>query len=622
MMLQTLVHRGPDDEGFYVKDRIGIGNRRLSVIDLPGGRQPICNEDETIWIVYNGEIYNYKSLREKLKKKGHNFRTNSDTEVILHLYEELGNRCVDELSGMFAFAIWDEKQDKLFLARDRIGQKPLYYAESNGNFYFASEIKAILAISEEPREIDYESLHHYLSLRFIPPPKTIFRSIKKLPAANVLVWQDGKVTMSRYWHLSFRKKLSLSESELIDGLRNKLDDTIESHLVSDVPVGAFLSGGMDSSVIVAFMAKNFEGRLPTFTIGVKEESFNERPYARMVAERYQTDHRERIVDAEIIGLLPKMIWHLDEPSDPIAACQFYAAELAAQHVKVVLGGDGGDELFAGFDRYAGIGYLDLYTRVPAVIRQKLIGSLLSHIPEGFSYKNVTQKLRWVQQLSMHSNVGERFAEATSFFRFNHQGKQVLFTKELWDKINHLDSADIIVSQFENSDAENMIDKMLYTDFMTRLPEHSLMLTDRMTMAHGVEARSPYLDYELVEFLAAFPNSLKIRGRKLKYVLRKIAREYLPEEIIRRSKQGFMFPVAFWFRDELYSFLKSFLLNSYFVKEGLFKQDTVLRLIEDHRNSRVDNHVRLWMLLNLELWYRIYIEHSDWKTVGENMRSYL
>jgi asparagine synthase (glutamine-hydrolysing) len=622
MMLQTLVHRGPDDEGFYVKDRIGIGNRRLSVIDLPGGRQPICNEDETIWIVYNGEIYNYKSLREKLKKKGHNFRTNSDTEVILHLYEELGNRCVDELSGMFAFAIWDEKQDKLFLARDRIGQKPLYYAESNGSFYFASEIKAILAISEEPREIDYESLHHYLSLRFIPPPKTIFRSIKKLPAANVLVWQDGKVTMSRYWHLSFRKKLSLSESELIDGLRNKLDDTIESHLVSDVPVGAFLSGGMDSSVIVAFMAKNFEGRLPTFTIGVKEESFNERPYARMVAERYQTDHRERIVDAEIIGLLPKMIWHLDEPSDPIAACQFYAAELAAQHVKVVLGGDGGDELFAGFDRYAGIGYLDLYTRVPAVIRQKLIGSLLSHIPEGFSYKNVTQKLRWVQQLSMHSNVGERFAEATSFFRFNHQGKQVLFTKELWDKINHLDSADIIVSQFENSDAENMIDKMLYTDFMTRLPEHSLMLTDRMTMAHGVEARSPYLDYELVEFLAAFPNSLKIRGRKLKYVLRKIAREYLPEEIIRRSKQGFMFPVAFWFRDELYSFLKSFLLNSYFVKEGLFKQDTVLRLIEDHRNSRVDNHVRLWMLLNLELWYRIYIEHSDWKTVGENMRSYL
>ena len=621
-MLQTIAHRGPDDEGIFVDGCIGFANRRLSIIDLTGGHQPICNEDETIWIVCNGEIYNYKRLRRNLEEDGHVFRTNSDTEVIIHLYEELGERCVDKLMGMFAFAIWDGRQQKLILARDRIGQKPLYYAKDNGDFLFASEIKAILAISEQPREIDYESLHHYLSLRFIPSPQTMLRSIKKLPPAHILVWHDGKITVSRYWQLSFRKKLNLSESELIDGLREKLTQTIRTHLVSDVPVGAFLSGGMDSSMIVALMASDLKVSLKTFAIGVEEQSFNELPYARMVAERYHTDHFEHKVQSDIIGLLPKMIWHLDEPSDPIAACQFHAAKLAAHHVKVVLGGDGGDELFAGFDRYLGIGYIEPYSRVPAIIRKRLIGSLLSHIPEGFSYKNVTQKLRWAQQLSMLSNVGERFAEATCFFRFNHQGKQVLFTKELWNKISHLNSADVIVSQFENSDAENVVDKMLYADLMTRLPEHSLMLTDRMTMAHGLEARSPYLDHELVEFLAAFPSRLKIRGRKLKYVLRKIAREYLPEEIIRRRKQGFMFPVAFWFRNELYSFLKSFLLNSYFVKEGLFKQETILRLIEDHRNSRVDNHVRLWMLLNLELWYRIYIERSDWKTVGKKMRSYL
>jgi asparagine synthase (glutamine-hydrolysing) len=590
-MLQAIAHRGPDDEGVYVNGQIGLGNRRLSIIDLIGGRQPICNEDQSIWIVYNGEIYNYRDLRKELKQNGHIFRTKSDTEVIIHLYEELGERCVDKLNGMFAFAIWDEKDQKLLLARDRLGQKPLFYARSNGDFLFASEIKAILAANKQKREIDYESLHHYLSLRFIPSPQTLLRSIKKLPPAHILIWQDNQIHLTRYWHLSFRNKLKLSESEFIDGLEEKLHHTIESHLISDVPVGAFLSGGMDSSMIVAIMAKSVGDSFQTFAIGVKEQSFNELPYARMVADRYHTKHIEHIVESDMIQLLPKMIWYLDEPSDPIAACQFHAAELAAGHVKVVMGGDGGDELFAGFDRYLGVNYIDYYNLIP-------------------------------DRLSSLQNMSQRYAEATCFFRFSHQDKQALFSDELWRRLGNLNSADVIVSQFENSHADDAIDKMLYADFMTRLPEHSLMLTDRMTMAHGLEARSPFLDHQLVEFLAAFPSKLKIRGRKLKYVLRRIAQQYLPDEIVKRKKQGFMFPIAFWFGNELYNFLESFLIDSYFVKQGLFKKDSVLRLLEDHRKNRVDNHVRLWMLLNLEIWYRIYIEGSDWKTVGDNMRRYL
>jgi asparagine synthase (glutamine-hydrolysing) len=317
-----------------------------------------------------------------------------------------------------------------------------------------------------------------------------------------------------------------------------------------------------------------------------------------------------------------MIWHLDEPSDPTAACQFHAARLAARHVKVVLGGDGGDELFAGFDRYLGVGEVDYYTRIPALIRQKLLGPVIDQIPDSFTYKSLTQKLRWVHQLSQLPTLAERYAEATCFFRFSHQDKQMLFSDSLWDQVGHLNSADIIVEQFNGANAEDPIDRMIYADFMTRLPEHSLMLTDRMTMAHGLEARSPYLDHELVEFMAGFPSDLKIRDRELKYALRKVAVEYLPESIVNRPKQGFMFPLAYWLHDELCPFLERFLLSSFFVREGLFREEAVLRLIRDHHHSRVDNHVRLWMLLNLEIWHQIYIEQSSLAVVTERIEGCL
>jgi asparagine synthase (glutamine-hydrolysing) len=621
-MLGTLAHRGPDDEGVYMDGGVGLGNRRLSVIDLPAGKQPISNEDGTIWIVYNGEIYNYRQLRKQLEEHGHIFHTNSDTEVIVHLYEEIGEGCVGRLSGMFAFAIWDDRSQKLFLARDRIGQKPLYYAQEGKSFLFASEPKAIMAVSKQNREMDWESVHNYLSLRFIPPPNTILRNIKKLPPAHTLIYQNGQVAIHQYWQLSFGNKIILNEAEYLEVLGDKLRLAIDSHLVSDVPVGAFLSGGLDSSMIVSVLSKDLHRTPQTFSIGVEEDDFDELPYARLVAEHYQTRHTEARVAANLVQSLPKMIWHLDEPSDPIAACMFQAARLASQHVKVVLGGDGGDELFAGFDRYVGNRYINAYRYIPHLLRQRLIGPVLSRVPDSFTYKSTTQKLRWLHQLSMQPNPAEQYAEATCFFRFNHQDKKFLYSDGLWRQLGEIQSARAITEPFNSTHASDLLDRMLYTDFVTRLPEHSLMLTDRMTMAHGLEARSPFLDHELVEFLARFPSNIKVQNGRPKYLLRKLAAQYLPQSIVQREKQGFMFPIAYWFRTELYPFLEKTLTNSYFVREGWFSRDTVRRMLQEHRNKQFDHHVRLWMLLNLEIWHQLYIEQDNRELVGERLATAL
>lgn len=621
-MLRAIAHRGPDDEGLFIDHRIGMGNRRLSIIDLSTGRQPIANEDETIWVVLNGEIYNYQQLRRELLSKGHQFRTQSDTEVLVHLYEELGERLVERLKGMFAFAVWDGRQQKLLLARDHLGQKPLFYSHEGDALLFASEIKGILAVSKKPRQVDLTAMHHYLSLRFIPPPQTMLDHVKKLPPAHLLTQQHGVTTISRYWDISFHDKLALTDQEFQDRLREQLVQAVSDHLVSDVPVGAFLSGGMDSSMIVALMAQNLDTNFKTFAIGVNEQSFNELPYARAVAERYQTDHVESCVESDLVKSLPDMIWHLDEPSDPIAACQFYAASLAAKHVKVVLGGDGGDELFAGFDRYVGVGYVNYYARIPGIIRRHLIARLLDQLPENFSYKSSSQKLRWLQQLALLPTTAERYAEATCFFRFNHRQKEALFGSEQWHQVGHLNSADVIVEQFNRAPADNSVDRMLYADYKTRLPEHSLMLTDRMTMAHGLELRSPFLDHELVELLAAFPIEQKIKRGELKHVLRKLGRDYLPDEIVNRDKQGFMFPVAHWFRNDLYPFIRDYLLNSQLVAQGMFRRQLVGQLVEEHRRSHTDHHVRLWMLLNLAIWHDIYISQKSRDTVRDEMMKYV
>jgi asparagine synthase (glutamine-hydrolysing) len=615
-MMDSLAHRGPDDQGAYLCGRVGLGSRRLSIIDLDGGRQPISNEDGAIWIVCNGEIYNYRALREGLEQRGHRFKSQSDTEVIVHLYEEMGEHCLQPLNGMFAFALWDARAERLMLARDRIGQKPLFYAAQGEAFWFASELKAILAAQKQSPEMNLESLHHYLSLRFIPAPRTMVQGICKLPAAHYLLWKDGRARVSRYWDLSFTQKLALPEGDLLEAIHARLAEAVSGHLVSDVPVGAFLSGGMDSSMVVALMAQKLDRPFKTFAIGVGEPDFNELPYARLVAGRYGTDHHEEHVEADLIGLLPRIVWRLDEPSDPIAACIFHAARLASRHAKVVLGGDGGDELFGGFDRYLGMAYLDFYSLIPAQARRSVLGPLLDALPDSFGYKNVTQQARWLHRLSLLPGPARRYAGATSFSRFDHEQKRLLYGPELWRQLGDQDSALCLTEPYERNNADAPLDKMLYTDFVTRLPEHTLMLTDRMSMAHGLEARAPFLDHTLVEFMAAVPGNLKIRRRTLKYALRQLARPYLPAQIVDRPKQGFMFPIAYWFGRELYPLLERFLLRSAFVQEGLFRRDYVLKLLEEHRRQREDHHVRLWMLLNVEIWRRLYLEGEAVASVEE------
>jgi len=618
-MLDTIAHRGPDDAGSYVRGRIGLGNRRLSIIDLQSGKQPIRNEDGTIWVVYNGEMYNYETLRMQLESIGHIFYTNSDTEVIVHLYEDLGQRCVERISGMFAFALWDESEQKLLLARDRIGQKPLFYSQDGSDFLFGSEIKAILALRDQDPELDPLAMHDYLSMRFISPPNTIFKHVQKLPPAHTLVFQNGQIKLRRYWHLSFREKLALSESEILEALGEQLKRTVDSHLISDVPVGAFLSGGLDSSMIVAVLARDLGLKPQTFSIGVEESDFDETPYARLVAEQYQTQHIEDRVAANLIQSLPEMIWHLDEPSDPIAACMYQAARLASQHVKVVLGGDGGDELFAGFDRYVGNRYIDMYSRMPLVVRKGLMGPILSRLPDSFTYKSLTQKLRWVHHLSLQQTAAEQYAAATCFFRFTHEEKRALYCDQLWKELGDRNSTVAITGPFNNAEADDLLDRMLYTDFVTRLPEHSLVLTDRMTMAHGLEARSPFLDHQLVEFLAKVPGNIKVQNNQPKHLMRKLAKDYLPAPILQREKQGFMLPIAYWFRTDLFPLISQTLENSHFVKEGWFKKETIQRLLAEHRTNRHDHHVRLWMLLNLELWHQLYIEGSEQGALAEQLQ---
>lgn len=618
-MLDTIAHRGPDDSGYYLSGCVGLGNRRLSIIDLHSGKQPITNEDGTIWIVYNGEMYNYPQVRKQLESKGHTFRTNSDTEAVVHLYEDLGERCVEQIGGMFAFALWDEKQQKLLLARDRIGQKPLFYSQDGSDFLFGSEIKSILALHSHKPELDPLAMHDYLSLRFTSPPRTIFKHIQKLPPAHTLTFQNGQITLRRYWQLSFREKLKLSEREILEALREQIKRTVDSHLLSDVPVGAFLSGGLDSSLIVAVLARDLGLKPQTFSIGVEESDFDETPYARMVAEQYGTEHVEERVAANLVQSLPKMIWHLDEPSDPIAACMFQAARLASKHVKVVLGGDGGDELFAGFDRYVGNRYIDMYSLMPLALRKGIMGPVLDRMPDSFTYKSLTQKMRWVHHLSLQQTAAEQYAEATCFFRFTHEEKHELYGSELWKELGERNSTTAITEPFNHAEADGLLDRMLYTDFVTRLPEHSLVLTDRMTMAHGLEARSPFLDHELVEFLAKVPANIKVQNGQPKHLMRKLAAEYLPAPILNRPKQGFMLPIAYWFRTDLFPLISETLENSHFVKEGFFKRQTVRRLLNEHRSNRHDHHVRLWMLLNLELWHQLYIEGVEQEALAEQLQ---
>ena len=601
----AIAHRGPDACGYYRDDYIALGNRRLSIIDLTTGNQPIANEAGNLQLVCNGEIYNSPELRRQLEPR-HKFRTRTDIEVILHLYEDFGTDCIKHLRGMFAFAIWDKSDRTLFLARDHMGQKPLFFCDSGEHFLFASEVKAILASGLVAPEIDLEGLWHYVSMRFMPDCYSLFKGIQKLPAGTSLCWQDGAVRLERYWDLRFNAKHQRSEAEIADELDALLCETVRMHLLSDVRVGAFLSGGIDSSLISAMMAKASDEPIPAFSIGVQEQGFDELPYARQVVARYGMEAHERVVQADLIRLIPAMVHHMDEPADPFGAGVYLVSGVARDVVKVALTGDGGDESFAGYDRFAGQRLLDYYCLLPEWFRRTLVQKLVERMPDSFGYKSAAQKVRWLNELSLYRR-DERYAHSMSFLRFTQEAKQQLFTDRAQKQIEEYDSTQKILTFFESPNVDEVVDRMLYTDLMTRMPDHLLVTVDRMSMAHSLEARSPLVDYKVVEYAAAIPGDMKLRGSQLKYMLKKVAARYLPAELIERKKQGFTFPLALWMRTELRQFIRNLFDESRFVELGIFERAYIDQLIEQHIAGQVDHNYRLWLLINLEIWYRLNFE---------------
>ncbi len=623
-MCALMRHRGPDDEGYYDDPQITLGQRRLSIIDLGGGRQPIANETGRIQLVCNGEIYNSPDLRRDLETRGHRFRTRTDVEVILHLYEEEGEACVRRLRGMFAFALWDADQRRLWIARDPLGQKPLFYAQRGEAFAFASEVKSVLASGlVEPRP-DLNALWHYLSLRYLPDDYTLFEGVRKLPAASTLLLEPGRPAMvSRYWTLIFGPKWTYDEPALVDELDSRIAETVRLHLLSDVPVGSFLSGGIDSSLVTAYMARVTGRPFPTFSIGVKEQGFNELPFARMVCERYGLIAREKVVEADLVHRLPEMIRYMDEPADPFGVGVYLVSKIAAAEVKVVLSGDGGDENFAGYDRFAGQRLAEHYAWLPASLRRTVIRRLFDLVPETFGYKSLAQKLKWLNDMSFFS-AGERYARSLSFLRFTDDHKRFLFTPAVRERIADADSTAKILRWFEADNAKDLVDRMLYTDLMTRIPDHLLAIVDRMSMAHSIEVRPPLLDAELTAFAARIPGDLKLRGRRLKYILRRIAERHLPRALIERPKQGFGFPIAFWMRTDLKKLLRTLFEQSRFIEKGIFDKRYMHQLLEEHLTGKTDHNFRLWLLLNLELWHRLYFEgetvESLWTAIDRWMRN--
>jgi asparagine synthase (glutamine-hydrolysing) len=605
-MLQALIHRGPDGEGVFTDGLATLGHRRLAVIDLAGGRQPLHNVEKTIWLVCNGEIYNYRELRAELSAGGHRFVTESDCEVIIGLYERYGDDLLDHLRGMFAFALWDTRKQRLLAARDHLGQKPFFYIDQADRFAFGSEIKSLLALDPGLRVLNLQALEQYLALRLIGPPLTMFKEVRKLPPGHLLTLERGARPQIRpYWDLRFEPKIQGSEESLIDELEERICESLRLHMVSDVRVGAFLSGGLDSSLLVAMLAKRVGVKdLPTFTIGLPYQRFDEAPYARAVAQMYGTEHHERTITLSLTALLPELIWHLDEPSDPLSLCAYQVARFARETVKVVIGGDGGDELFGGYDRYYGNLYAGHYSRVPAPIRRHLLGPALSLVPASGWYKSAGHQLRWLHRLSFLSG-GERYAASLSYFYFDRGMREQLLAPGVRAELGQFDPELVLKAPFDSLRGDH-IDRMLYADSKVRLPDHPVMISDRMSMAHGLEARSPFMDHRLAEFAAQLSSSLKVRGRTLRYIQRKLAARYLSPEILSRPKQGFSSALPYILRDEYRALYDRYLRDSELVRAGIFARKPLDALLASHLAGHEDHGNRLWLLINTEVWYRMSI----------------
>ncbi|MGH7526331.1 MAG: asparagine synthase (glutamine-hydrolyzing) [Gemmatimonadales bacterium] len=604
-MCEAIRHRGPDDWGTFVEGGVGLGTRRLSIIDLAGGHQPIANEDGTVVIVFNGEIYNHEALHQELEARGHRFRTRTDTEVLVHLYEDEGERMFQRIRGMFAFAIWDRRRRRLLLARDHFGQKPMFYTESGGRLTFASEIKALLADDPSLAALSPYALDQYLTLRFVQPPDTFFSRVRALPPAHFMVWEDGKARIERYWTLDYGPKWTEPESELLDRIDALLAETVAIHLTSDVPVGAFLSGGLDSTLIASYAARVLGSELRTFSMGIPYRDLNELPAAAAVAARYGTRHFAEEVTPSVVEDLPRLVSALDEPADPLSVCLLHLARMTAREVKVVLGGDGGDELFGGYDRYSADRWLDAYRAVPEAVRDLVATQVLGRLPDQFTFKSVTHKLRWVDLMARKTG-GERYAESMQFFWFNEAHRMELYTPSFRTQVAGRRSDACVLELFAGASADAAIDRMMHVDAMSRLPGQSLMILDRATMAYSLESRSPFLDPRFAEFMARVPVSLKVRGRRLRYLERRLGERYLPAEVLRRKKQGFASPLMYILEQEVRSLAPRLLLRSELVRDGYLRGERVRQLVEEHLARRRDHGNRIWLLLTAEVWYRRYI----------------
>jgi len=607
-MNRTMTHRGPDGEGFFIDSNIGLGHRRLSIIDLHTGDQPMGNEDGMVQVVFNGEIYNFLELRRVLEGKGHVFRTRSDTESIVHGYEEWGDQVFEKLRGMFAIALWDGRGKRLLLARDRIGKKPLYYLADRSRLFFASELKALLESPCFSREIDLCALDCCLSFGYVPSPFSIFKGIRKLPPGSYAVQDENGFKIKRYWTLDMQGGAGeITETAAARDLAQLIDEAVRIRLISDVPLGAFLSGGVDSSLVVASMAKINKGEpVKTASIGFSVAPFNELEYAKIVAERYKTDHTEFVVEANALDILDKIVWHLDEPfADSSAIPTYYVSKMARQKVTVALSGDGGDETFAGYiNRYSMTRLEDrLRRRIPGPVRNGILKPVSENYPKLDSWPRPFRLRNFLSSLS-------RSFEAAYFrsmsFSFLPAMKAALYRPELRSELNGFNAFDILRPHFDQNRNPDAVSRAQYVDIMTYLPEDILVKVDRMSMAHSLEVRAPLLDYKIMEYAARLPSQFKLKGGISKYILKKAMEDRLPQEILYRSKQGFCVPLAEWLRGDL----KTLANDTVFSKESrataYFDLSYVRKIWERHQKGREDYSAPLWGLMMFELWHRKFM----------------
>jgi asparagine synthase (glutamine-hydrolysing) len=594
-MCDAIVHRGPDDEGYYIGDGVGLGMRRLSIIDLTTGHQPVHNEDGSVWVVFNGEIYNFKEIRRELESRGHSFYTATDTEVIVHLYEEYGRRCVDKLRGMFTFAVWDDRRKTFLLARDRLGVKPLYFSETGGRLVFASELKSILQLPEVERKINWQSFSYLLTAQHTPCSESLVDGVHKLEPGNILIVERGREpVVESYWDVSFQPDYSHNETYFVERLRELLTESVRLRLVSDVPLGAFLSGGIDSSSVVATMAGLVAMPVKTFSIGFKEVRYNELEHARVVAERFGTEHHELVLEPDALSIMDELAWYLDEPlGDPSCIPTYMVSRLASQHVKVVLSGDGGDEIFAGYEKY----FIEAKERrhyVPAPAR-KLLGWAAAFMPLGMKGRN----------LVYHYSLTGDARYLDSLVLFPDRDKQSLLRPEIMELIG---GSEQLGRYFRGlTEQHHWLSAAQYLDIKSYLPLDILVKVDRMSMACSIESREPLLDHKLVEFAATVPPELKLRHGVGKYIFKQAMRGILPDAIIDRRKQGFGVPLEHWFRGQLSSYVRDLLLSEKSRQRGIFNAAAIEKLLHLHQRGRARD-LELWTLISFELWCRTFLDN--------------